>query len=52
MGHATGVLFSPAGIAGLVEVPFVAAWGITAVPFCALGDLGAKLSGHAEIRPV
>jgi hypothetical protein len=52
MGNSLGVVFSPGAVLGLVAVPVVVAWGATALPFCALADLGAALSGSVELRPI
>jgi hypothetical protein len=40
----TGWLLSPMAPLGLVAVPATLAWGAMSAPFCALGDLVAKLT--------
>ncbi len=52
MGDSLRVMFSPGAMLGVVAVPVVAAWGATALPFCALGDLGAAIAGSDELRPI
>ena len=43
-------LFSPAMPIGVVAIPGSIVWGVVATPFCALGDLKAKLSHNTEIK--
>jgi len=45
-------LLSPAAVAGIVIIPGTLAWGAVSAPFCALGDLKAKLDGTRQIRPI
>jgi hypothetical protein len=51
MRHALRTLGSPRGVAGLIEVPVVAAWGATALPFCLIADIGYE-PGSVEVRPI
>ena len=46
------ILFSPMAPVGTVVVPGTLAWGAVALPFCALGDLHAKLAGKQTIKPI
>ncbi len=43
-------LFSPAAVAGLVTIPATLAWGAVSLPFCVIGDLGAKVEPERDIR--
>jgi len=43
-------LFSPMAPIGLAGLPGTLAWGAVATPFCALGDLRAKLTGTRQIK--
>lgn len=52
MGGSLGLMFSPGALVGIAGIPLVAAWGATALPFCALGDLGAAMAGSVELRPI
>jgi hypothetical protein len=45
-------LFSELALVGIVVVPVILAWGAFSAPFCALGDLGAKMKGGKEIKPI
>ena len=43
-------LLSVAAVWGMIQIPATLAWGATALPFCALGDLRANLSGEQPIK--
>ena len=45
-------LLSPEAVAGMVLIPGTVAWGAVSAPFCALGDLKAKLDGTRQIKPI
>jgi hypothetical protein len=45
-----GYLLSPWAPVGVVMVPGTLVWGAVATPFCALGDLKAKLTGTRVIK--
>jgi len=45
-------LLTPEAIAGIVIIPSTLAWGAVSAPFCALGDLKAKLDGTRQIKPI
>jgi len=45
-------LLSPAAVVGVVIIPSTLAWGAVSAPFCAIGDLKAKLDGTRQIKPI
>ena len=46
--HGFGWLFSPDALMGIVTIPATLAWGAVSAPFCAIGDVAAKLGPAPE----
>ncbi len=44
LSHGFGWLLSPAAPLGIVTIPATLAWGAVSAPFCAIGDVAAKLA--------